>query len=174
MSEKRKYVFDWNNCIGNMEIARPSLGPNTRVEAYRLLQFSLRDVCERFYGTDQCDVIFREAGVLAGTQFYQRYCQNVTSIDTLTKRVQEEFKRLGIGILRLEKVDLANLNFTLTVSEDLDCSGLPDVSEVICVYDEGMIQGILQAYTGKKFVMREIDCWCTGKRTCRFAAKLEE
>ena len=34
-------------------------------------------------------------------------------------------KKLKIGILRVERGDVENLTFTLTVAEDLDCSGLP-------------------------------------------------
>ena len=77
---------------------------------------------------------------------------------------------LGIGIFRVESIDLDTLSFTLNVEEDLDCSGLPDSNDQICVYDEGFIQGILESYTGTKFKDREIDCWCTGARTCRFNA----
>ncbi|MCC8180922.1 MAG: 4-vinyl reductase, partial [Planctomycetes bacterium] len=47
-----------------------------------------------------------------------------------------------------------------------------DTSEQICVYDEGFIKGILDSYTGMDFSVREIDCWCSGERTCRFEAKL--
>ena len=63
-----------------------------------------------------------------------------------------------------------SLRFTLTVSEDLDCSGLPVTGETVCVYDEGFIAGILEAYTNRPFEVREIDCWSTGDRTCRFSA----
>ena len=65
------------------------------------------------------------------------------------------------------------MSFTLTVSEDLDCSGLPSTDEVVCHYDEGFIAGILNAYTGKSFTAKEIDCWASGDRVCRFAVKLE-
>ena len=172
MKKDRKYKFNWANAIGNMEIARPSLGPTTRVEVYRLFQFTLRDVIERHYGTEQCDTLFREAGVLAGKEFYQQYCKGIDNLNDLVRTLQENFKAMGIGLLRVEKADTEKLHFVLTVGEDLDCSGMPDTDDVICVYDEGLIQGILQSFTGKEFQVREIDCWCTGERTCRFAAEL--
>jgi hypothetical protein len=40
--------------------------------------------------------------------------------------------------------------------------------EVVCTYDEGFIAGILECYTGKPFNVKEIDCWASGGRTCRF------
>jgi predicted hydrocarbon binding protein len=54
------------------------------------------------------------------------------------------------------------------VAEDLDCSGIPVCSEEICTYDEGFISGIMLEFTGKRFNVKEIDCWCSGGRVCRF------
>ena len=170
MSEKRKYVFGWDSAIGDMEKARPSLGPTTRVEVYRLFQFALRDVLERRHGTEDCDEMFREAGRLAGEHFYKQYCSHVSNLNELVQTLQKLFKDMGIGLLRLEKADLETMKFVLTVGEDLDCSGMPDTNDVICIYDEGLIKGILYAHTGKDFEVREVDCWCTGERTCRFTA----
>ncbi|MDR0870163.1 MAG: 4-vinyl reductase, partial [Planctomycetaceae bacterium] len=82
--------------------------------------------------------------------------------------LQRVLKELGIGILRVEKADPDKGEFVLTVSEDLDCSGLPDIGIEVCTYDEGFIAGIFLKYTGKEFKAKEIDCWCTGDRTCRF------
>jgi hypothetical protein len=79
--------------------------------------------------------------------------------------------KLKIGILRVEKADLEKLNFTLTVAEDLDCSGLPVCEETICTYDEGFISGLLSEYTGRAFDVKEVDCWCSGDRVCRFDVK---
>ena len=80
-------------------------------------------------------------------------------------------KKLKIGILRIEEADLEKMKFTLTVAEDLDCSGLPASDETICTYDEGFISGLLSEYTGKNFSAKEVDCWCSGDRVCRFKAE---
>lgn len=173
MTADRKYVFDWDAIIGDMTTARKKLGPLTRVEVYRLFQFTLRDILEQQFGTAKTDELFREAGVLAGRSFFRRFCSEATSVGELVKTLQDKFKEFGIGILRLEKSDLENMTFTVTVDEDLDCSGMQDSHDVICVYDEGLIQGILQEFTGKGFDVREVDCWCTGERTCRFTANLK-
>lgn len=169
----RKYAFSWDVIGSNMAEARPSLGPDTKVEVYRLLQFTLRDVLEQHYGTDSVDVLFSEAGVLAGKAFFERYCKEAKDISSLVKTVQEQFKALGIGVFRVEMADPEGKSFTLTVDEDLDCSGLPDTSDQICVYDEGFIKGILDSFTGAKYEVKEVDCWCAGARTCRFSAKME-
>ena len=31
---------------------------------------------------------------------------------------------------------------------------------------------LLESYTGRPFAVKEVDCWCTGDRTCRFTAEV--
>jgi predicted hydrocarbon binding protein len=168
----RKYKFKWDETVGaDMQLARPNLGPSTRIEVYRLFQFTLRDILEQHYGAGKTDELFREAGLLAGKEFFNQFLNDVKDLSELAATVQKAFSELGIGIFRVESADSGSGHFIFTVDEDLDCSGLPDTSDVICVYDEGFIQGILESFSGKGFNVREIDCWCTGSRTCRFEAK---
>jgi len=172
MGNQRKYQFDWDSTVGaDMKLARPSLGPSTRVEVYRLFQFTLRDVLEQRYGTEAADDLFREAGVIAGKAFFHKFLNDAQNVSNLAAKIQESFTALGIGIFRVENAAEDNSHFIFTVEEDLDCSGLPDTSDVVCVYDEGFIQGILESFSGRGFDVKEIDCWCTGARTCRFEAK---
>jgi predicted hydrocarbon binding protein len=172
VENRRKYKFDWNNTVGaDMKLARPILGPNTKVEVYRLFQFTLRDILEQHYGTEMTDVLFREAGVMAGKAFFDKFLNDGKDISSLVTKIQDSFNSLGIGIFRVEKAERDNSHFIFTVEEDIDCSGLPDTSDVVCVYDEGFIQGVLESFSGKCFTVKEIDCWCTGARTCRFEAK---
>jgi len=173
MENQRKYQFDWDNTVGaDMKLARPALGPNTRVEVYRLFQFTLRDILEQHYGTEMTDNLFREAGFMAGKAFFDKFLNEAQNVSSLATKIQDSFNTFGIGIFRVENAAGDNSHFIFTVEEDLDCSGLPDTSDVICVYDEGFIQGILESFSGKNFDVKEIDCWCAGARTCRFEAKM--
>lgn len=170
--KERKYRFNWDVIASDMGEARPRLGDSTTVEVYRLFQFTIRDILEARYGTEAADDIFRQAGTLAGGAFFEKYCRGAAGLDDLVKLIQDIFRDKGIGIVRFEKTDTDKMDFQLTVDEDLDCSGLPDTSEQICVYDEGFIKGILDAFTGGDFTVREVDCWSSGARTCRFRASL--
>ena len=87
------------------------------------------------------------------------------------RKTQELLAELKIGILRIEESDVENMKFRLTVAEDLDCSGLPMSDETICTYDEGFLAGLLGEYTGMDFDVKEVDCWCSGDRVCRFEVK---
>ncbi len=172
MGESRQYKFSWD-LLGDLSIGRPNLGNTTRVEVYRLMQYTFRDILEATYGTEETDRLFYDAGHMAGTEFFKYYLHKINNIKDLIKELQSLFNELGIGILRIEKLDMDKGEIVLTVSEDLDCSGLPENGIEICIYDEGFISGLLEAFTGKAFKVKEIDCWCTGDRTCRFKANVE-
>ena len=169
---ERRYAFFWN-LLGDIENARPNLGPTMRIESYRLMQFTFRDVLEQRYGTEVCDDIFREAGAIAGRAFYENAVEpKPKNFSELVAKLQELLRTFGIGILRIEQSN-DDLSCTLTVSEDLDCSGLPELGYETCIYDEGFLAGILGAFSGLKFNVKEVDCWCTADRTCRFEATPE-
>jgi hypothetical protein len=166
----RKYKFSWDH-LGDIAKGRPNLGFRTRLEVYRLAQFSLRDVLEQHVGTDKTDQIFYEAGRLAGCEFYGKLLSSNTDFNDFVKHLQEKLRDMGIGILRMEEADMAKGAFVLTVAEDLDCSGMPELGYEACTYDEGFIAGLLEGFSGRSFKVKEIDCWCTGDRTCRFLAE---
>ncbi|MBT0664684.1 4-vinyl reductase [Geobacter pelophilus] len=163
--------FNWKQ-VGDIALGRPHLGPMMHLAVYRLMQYTLREaICAR-YGHDEASDLLRSAGLRAGEEF----CANVLNSDQdfngFVAELQEKLREMGVGILRIEKADMEKLNFTLTVGEDLDCSGLPVVGHTVCEYDEGFIAGVLGRYTGKAFEAKEVDCWATGERTCRFSVTL--
>jgi predicted hydrocarbon binding protein len=165
--DRDTYRFQWKD-LGDISAGRPNLGPPTNVAVYRLMQYTLRDVLIARYGPDTTSDILREAGRLAGSELCKNILDTGLEFNGFIADLQQRLKELSVGILRVEKSDLEKMQFVLTISEDLDCSGLPLIEETICEYDEGFIAGILHAYTGKEFVVREIDCWASGERTCRF------
>ncbi len=171
MEEKRRYEFNWS-LLGDIQVGRPNLGQYTRLEAYRLMQFTFRDVLEKNYGSAEADRIFFEAGQLSGKAYYQHFLSGTAKFDDFISQLTQSLQEMSIGILRVEQADLEKGRFILTISEDLDCSGLPEMDYEICTYDEGFISGLLESFTGSRFKVNEIDCWCTGDRTCRFTAEV--
>lgn len=154
--------------LGDIVSGRPNLGQDVPVSIYRLVQYTLRDILTIEYGEESARKIFYKAGKLAGEKFCHEHLDtslDLTSFITELKNVLIEMK---IGILRVEEVDLEKMNLILTVAEDLDCSGLPVTGETVCNFDEGFIAGIMKAYTGQEFNVKEIDCWASGDTVCRF------
>jgi predicted hydrocarbon binding protein len=169
----RKYQFTWD-LIGDIETGRPNLGTSVDLEAYRIMQFTMRDVLEQHYGAEITDKIFYEAGKLAGRQFFDHHIKPVSTIDEFVSKTQEILKNKRIGVLRLEEAMLDEGRVILTIDEDLDCSGLPELDYETCIYDEGFVSALFEGFTHDKWKAEEIDCWCTGARTCRFLVTQED
>ncbi len=164
-----KYDFTWD-LIGDIADGRENLGTQMDVDVYRLMQFTLRDVLEKKIGAEGTDEVFFSAGKLAGKEFYDHFIAPVEDLNEFVSKTQAVLKEKKIGILRVESA--SDKEVVLTIDEDLDCSGLPVLDYETCIYDEGFISALFEAYTGKKWTAKEIDCWCTGARTCRFAVVL--
>ena len=109
-----------------------------------------------------------------GEELYRHCLTGCRDFAELSVRLQENLRDLKIGILRFEHSEVEKGEFVITVAEDLDCSGLPFSAETICIYDEGFLSGILGEYFGRPFDVREVDCWCSGDRICRFEAKASD
>lgn len=169
----RRYKFSWD-LLGDIDLGRPNLGREIKLEVYRLMQFTIRDVLEEEFGTEKSDQVFYEAGRKAGSCFYEQMLSGCTDVKEFVKKLQEALRDMKIGILRVESMSSDAAQLVFTIDEDVDCSGLPELDFEICVYDEGFIAGILQSFTGSQYSVKEIDCWCTGDRTCRFSAEKKE
>ncbi|MEI7981817.1 MAG: V4R domain-containing protein [Bacteroidota bacterium] len=167
MKTNTKYNFAWKD-LGDIDLGRPGLGPTTYVVVYRLMQYTMRDVLEKHWGPEKTNEFFVEAGFKAGMEFCKNLVDCSLDFNGFIANLAETLEKFGIGVLRVEKADMEKLSLILTVSEDLDCSGLPYSGVAFCDYDEGFIAGIMNAYTGGNFTVKEIDCWGTGDRTCRF------
>ena len=168
--ERDELKFEWS-MLGDVAKGRPNLGATMDVAIYRLMQFTLRDVLIRELGPQVAERLYRQAGQSAGQQFFRNLVTKKHDFNAFVVEIQKLLSDLNIGILRVEKANLASMHFILTVAEDLDCSGLPISGETVCTYDEGFIAGLFREFTGKDFDVKEIDCWCSGDRVCRFEVK---
>lgn len=171
--ERKESKFSWEN-LGDVSLGRPNLGLLADVRVYRLMQYTLRDVLITRYGVEETNKIIQEAGYIAGIHFCRNLIDKNVNFNEFIENLKKLLLELNIGILRIEKVDMESMHIFLTVSEDLDCSGLPVTDETVCDYDEGFISGILKEYSGKDFSVKEVDCWSSGDRVCRFEIKPNE
>lgn len=171
--ERTTTRFQWKD-LGDIESGRPNLGPMTSVAVYRLMQYTLRDVLITKFDVKTANEILFEAGRLAGSEFCKNVLNTKLGFDEFIAEIQKKLRELNVTIFRVEKADLEKMELVVTAAEDLDCSGLPMTGETVCDYDEGFIAGILNTYTGKEFSVKEIDCWSTGERVCRFDCKLKK
>ena len=163
--------FSWKD-LGDIKKGRGSLGEDVPVAVYRLMQFTMREALTKDFGRERADQYLQESGRLAGVEFAKNVLDLSVDFDNFVANLQKTLHELKIGILRVELVANNAENIVLTVEEDLDCSGLPITNETVCNYDEGFIAGILEVYTNKTYSVKEIDCWASGDRVCRFKCDL--
>ncbi len=159
--------FQWS-MLGDLQKGRPNLGPMTHIAVYRLMQYTLRDVLVRQFGPEQANRVFFEAGKRAGQAYFKNVLTQKSNLNEFFADIQRTMKELNIGIFRVESANPERGSFVIVVEEDLDCSGIPFCAKQICIYDEGFIAGLLLEYTGKDYNVKEVDCWGTGARVCRF------
>lgn len=162
-----KGKFSWD-FVGDIEDGRKNLGPHMPVFAYRLFEFSIRAELTEQYGKAKATEILRNAGKLSGLELANNVLNLNLPINEFLSHLRDFLEKNHVGILRVEEFDQSIGYIRLTISEDLDCSGLPVTGETVCSYDEGFLAGILEVYTKKEYHVEEIDCWATGARVCRF------
>ena len=160
-------AFEWGN-LGDIREGRGHLGEEMPIVLYRLMQFTIVDVLSKEHGLEKAYDYIRKAGHLAGSEYAKNVLDLTLEFDQFISHLQQGLKNLKVGVLRMESHDEVTGELILSVAEDLDCSGLPITGETVCVYDEGFIAGILECYVGKPYKVREIDCWASGGRVCRF------
>ncbi len=164
--------FDWDS-IGNIVNGRKDFGENMPVFLFRLFQFNLKNQLLKYHDADTVSEILRDSGRDAGVAFAKKLLnlelEPIDFLDNITKT----FNECLIGEVRLESFDKTTGEITLAVSDDISCSGLPVTGEPVCKYDEGFLEGIFQLYSKKNYYVKEIDCWTTGAKICRFNAKIK-
>lgn len=165
---------DLNQKIYSLEIladvmsGRKNLGFEMPVIVYRLFMYSMRDTLEERYGQEEAIEVLRSCGKKAGAEFAEKILDLSVDVDSFLSQLQKMLADYKIGILRVESFDLEKGQAVLTIGEDVDCSGLPVLGMAVCNYDEGFLRGILETYTGRTYIVTEVDCWAKGDRVCRF------
>lgn len=127
-SAKTHNCFTWE-CLGDIQKGRANLGDEMPVLVYRLLEFTMLDVLVKELGEEKAHDMFIKAGFLAGKELAKNELDLDQDFDGFTAQLQEVLRDLKIGILRIEAYDGDGQTLTLTVGEDLDCSGLPSTNE---------------------------------------------
>lgn len=170
--DKKQKKLILKDYISPSKDTRDNLGSEIPVFVYRMFLYSLREQLEAESSKEKMIELFRKAGLSSGKFFAENVLDLTLSLDSFIAHLQEKLEKYKIGILRIERLDKETGHMILTISEDVDCSGMPPLGETVCNYDEGFISGILSEYTKKTYQVIEIDCWGTGDRVCRFNAEV--
>ena len=110
---------------------------------------------------------------------YQFEWDKLGNIKKGREHLGEEMPVLVYRLLEYSMNDVLFKNFGIEKTDEIFrqagyLAGLPPTGEVVCKYDEGFFAGILEAYTKKPFKVREVDCWSSGSRVCRFKGTVDD
>ncbi len=169
--EREHNLFSWRD-LGDINDGRPTIGSSVPVLLYRLMLYTIRDTLIARYDTETARDLFVKAGITAGSEFCKHMLDTTLDFKDFLNCLKQVVEEYQIGKLAIDTVDVDCMEMTISLDEDLSCSGLPPTDEEICSYDEGFIKGILDEYTKKEFYVQEIECWGTGSRTCTFKVDL--
>ncbi|MCE5270011.1 hypothetical protein LLH00_01850 [bacterium] len=154
--------------VGDLAKGRPTLGDMMSIAIYRMVIDSIKTAMIKECGVEKTAEIIYRAGEHAGKGMYAGFLRNVKSEEELFEKIRDLFLVFKIGYFEVVSKDDESREFMFDISEDLDCSGLPEDGSTKCIFDEGLISGILFSFYGRHYITHEISCWGTGEESCVF------
>lgn len=88
------------------------------------------------------------------------------SREHLIGELQKFWQKHEFGIIDDVHLEPGTINFK--VYECFECSHLPTLGHPVCKLDEGFLTSLLEKKFNQRFVVREIECYATGKHYCEF------
>ena len=96
----------------------------------------------------------------------------VTDIDDLVLFLLD-YKFGILDLVNEEEINGKNI-LDLRVYECIECACLPNLGKPTCIFEAGMITGILTEMTRKDVSAKEIRCWTNGYSFCQFEVTVDE
>ena len=161
--------------IGNPEKGRPTLGPTATVAMFRALRLiGVMEGLDSTLGKDASALVYnsgKHLGSELGKAILEKSGQDLGRyVQMLTAKLKE----LGVGLLSVPEVKLAEGFLRVRVDECITCAGMPNIGKAVCHFEGGLVSGILEAFLGggKKCIVKETKCWASGDTTCEFEARI--
>ena len=130
---------------------RPELGNSVSIQVFRVLRHVALD---DMIGPGGSGIVY-QAGKNIGRAL------ELESIDDFLDWVEKS----GIGIPEVENTGNCII---ARVYECVTCSGLPNIGRPVCHFEGGLIAGFLERLFNKRFIAKEVKCWCLGYEVCEF------
>ena len=144
---KNNEDFSWINS-GDSEIECEDMNERMPVLFYRLMQCTILSVLSRIYGLEQANNYFRQAGLLAGSEFAKNALDLTAETNKFFSDLQKTLRDSKIGILSIEDFGHGMGSIVFTAEQELGCERAAVTNSNMSAYDEGFIAGILDAYEG--------------------------
>ncbi len=122
------------------------------------------------YITEAMGIDAKPALRLTGREIGKELAKQIkaTAPKDLLKELANFWETHRMGHLVLTR---AELPYEIVIENCYECGGMPDVGTTLCSLDEGLISAILDEKLGVKSTVKELECWGTGYRHCRFTVE---
>lgn len=134
------------------------------VSTFRMGHFSTPEVLSKSV---------RGASYVGGMEFGSNLIKQkvVTDINDLASFLLD-YKFGILDLVNEEEINGKDI-LDLRVYECIECACLPNLGKPTCIFEAGMITGILTEMTKKVVSAKEIRCWTNGYSFCQFEVSLE-
>lgn len=161
--------------VGDPEAGRQKLGTMVPVALFRLLRLvGVMEGMKEIAGRGANAIIYRggkNLGKNVGEKVLQKTGKN---LEKYLQEIVNICKDLGIGLLSIPELDLNKGFIKVRVDECVTCSGIPNVGQVVCHFEGGLIGAIIEKFTEKKVSVTEVECYGKGDTACVFEIVLAQ
>jgi len=140
-------------------------------------EFLISNLREGYDKVDIAKALLRGIGIInvqAGNELFLKKIGFDIGYHILANLIEDEDLKNGIAKL-WDKFDLGEItefgNGKIVVENCYFCGGLPYSGYTYCKQDEGILEGIMLRKHGDRFLIKEVECWGTGKERCTFEIK---
>jgi len=159
---------------GEFDIAnRQNLGPLIPIRLFQVLRMvALGSNVEDMLG-DGAPALVYHSGQGLGQVLGQAIIGEVdNNFETYVAQIEQLCRKLSIGLLVPETIDLKAGVFELRVDECVSCAGIDGVTSPICHFEAGMVGGIFKTFFNQNVRAKETKCNALGHDTCLIQANL--
>jgi predicted hydrocarbon binding protein len=161
--------------VGDPVAGRQKLGTMVPIALFRLLRLvGVMEGMKEIAGRGANAIIYR-GGKNLGKNVGEKVLQTTgKNLDKYLQEVVNICKDLGIGLLSIPEMDLNRGFIKIRVDECVTCSGMPNVGQVVCHFEGGLIGAIIEKFTEKKVAVTEVECCGKGDTACVFEIVLAQ
>ncbi len=159
---------------GEFDIAnRENLGPLIPIRLFQVLRMvALGANVEDMLGDGAPALVYHSGQGLGQVLGQAVITQTDNNFEVYVAQIEQLCKKLSIGLLVPETIDMKAGVFELRVDECVSCAGIEGVSAPICHFEAGMVGGIFKAFFNKNVKATETKCNALGHDTCLIKANV--
>lgn len=152
---------------------RQNLGPLIPIRLFQVLRMvALGANVEDMLGDGAPALVYHSGqslGQILGQAVMEQADKN---LEVYVSQIEQLCKKLSIGLLIPETIDLKAGLFELRVDECVSCAGIDGVSSPICHFEAGMVGGVIKTFFDTNVKAKETKCNALGDDTCLIQVKL--